>query len=103
MSAKVQVSSEGFAGEGTASRLTRLLAGLSPSWAGKLGLQFPACCWLEATFSSLPGGPLQYGSLHHQSLEARKATETEVTVFPNLRVEVTSITLAMCYWLGARS
>ena len=61
-------------------------------------------CWLEATFNSLSYGPLHHGSWLPQSVQGGKATErvwqeTEVTVFCNLTLEMTSIPFAVCCWL----
>lgn len=61
------------------------------------GPQFLTGCWPESALSSLPCGPFQHCGLLHQSLqekasqqEIETASKTEVTVFFNLIMEVTS-------------
>lgn len=68
-------------GEGLPSILSVVVAG---------GIQGLAGCWLDATLSSLPHGPLQYGSWFYQSHRRESASKTEVTVFHDLIVKVTS-------------
>ena len=55
-----------------------------------------------------PSGSCQVGlysmaspySLHDQSMEAKNTTGEEVLVFPNLAIDVTSVTVVIVYWLG---
>lgn len=55
------------------------------------GSQFLAGCWPAATFSFMPRGPPQHGSLHHWSQQrTESASKREVKTFWNLIMQVTS-------------
>lgn len=61
-------SSQDSSGEGSTAKLTCVVVGR---------IQFLMGCWPETTLSSLSYGPLQYGTLLHQSVQAEKAIERE--------------------------
>ena len=72
-----------------------LLPGFSSSWAVDWGPQFLHACWLEASLSSLPYGPLyrHLGSLRGRERERERRREKirEKSEFScNLILEVTS-------------
>lgn len=70
------VTSQGLTGGGAAAKLTHRIAGRKHELLDR-GLQFPTGCWLEAILRSLPCGPLQHGSLLHQSEQSRQKSVQE--------------------------
>lgn len=81
VSARVAVSSEGFTGEGSASKLIRLLAGVSFSQVVGLKTFVPYHMDLSSTAGSL---------LCHSMQDSRASSKKEVTAFCHLITEMMS-------------
>lgn len=102
--ARAEVLSEGLTGESSTYK-----APLCGGWLDLMpwelldwGPQACADCWPEAAFCFLPHGPLQHGSLCHQSLQERHpATMEEVIIFITELFMWQPPSVAICYWLKA--